>query len=128
MNLLFAQVRALVNVYAHTTGPGDNISTKSCIASVIRSMEPDVSPRLADHLSHQPRKSQQKVTIVSHHAPARATAYRNVKTQVELYHQPKSHRLELSLILDVPKNHPQRPTRTTCIPRLSEERFVEMVV
>jgi hypothetical protein len=101
--------------------------TKSYITSAVQSVEPDVSPRLADHPSHQPRKSQQKVTIVSHHASAHATAYRSVKSKHVLYHQPKSHRSGLCSIVSVPTNHSQRPIRTTCIPRLSEERFVGMV-
>lgn len=101
--------------------------TKSYITSAVQSVEPDVSPRLADHASHQPRKSQQKVTIVSHYASAHATAYRSVKSKHVLYHQPKSHRSGLCSIVSVPTNYSQRPIRTTCIPRLSEERFVGMV-
>jgi hypothetical protein len=123
-------VENIRDVPSHIPNSGDNADnalTKSYITSAVQSVEPDVSPRLADHPSHQPRKSQQKVTIVSHHASAHATAYRNVKSKHVLYHHPKSHRSGLCSIVSVPTNHSQRPIRTTCIPRLSEERFVGMV-
>jgi hypothetical protein len=65
---------------------------------------------------------------MSHHTSSYATAYQNVKPQLVLSQQLNSHRLDLSLNLGVTKTRPQRPTTTTCIPRLSGERFVEMGV